>query len=326
MKRRYFLRLSTAGAVAALWGCEDGGRRMQVSHGQPGPTLRGRVPGQEGEGAAFASQVEPGAPGAAASRSVYVQDPDAAHTAFDAQGYGYEIEPHAGRVVERGMLGVLIRQFGAYGVGPSQLNNPVALVFGPDDHMYVVDRGNSRVQVFDRDARHLRQIGRHGSGPQELSYPRALAFDTDGRLLVADTLNHRVQIFDLEGRSLGRFGELGRNPGELNAPVGLAIGPDALLHVLEAGNRRVQVFTLDGAPQYTYGTDRFALPRALVVAGDGTSFVADVANAAVEVFGRDGTFEQRLSPTFDGGAPAAPVQLALDADGDLYVTAIAAAA
>jgi hypothetical protein len=322
MKRRYFLRLSAVGAASVLWGCEDGGRSLQ--HGQPGPALQPDG-ADEGGGAAFVAQPDPGA-AAAALRTVYVEEHTAAHTVFDLQGYGYEIETSAGRVVERGIFGVMLRQFGSFGTGPAQLNCPVAIAFGPDDHMYVADRGNSRVQVFDRDARHLRQIGSHGSGAQELSYPRALAFDAAGRLLVADTLNHRIQIFDRAGRAIGRFGELGSGPGQLNAPIGLALGPGELLHVLDAGNRRVQVFSLDGAPQYAYGVGHFALPRALAVASDGTSFVADVANAMVEVFAKDGSFEQRLSPTFEDGDRAAPIELVVAPDGDLHVTAIPAAA
>lgn len=321
MKRRFFLKLSTAGAASVLWGCQDGSS-MQLSHGP----LAGAAAGVDAS-AGGGSHIVEGAETGTWRRGVHVSEREAAYTAFDAQGYSYEIESRAGRVVERGLFGLQLRQFGSFGLGQKQLNAPCALAFGPDELLYVLDHGNHRVQVFERDGGYAGQIG----GPDTLSHPRDLFIDAEGLLFVADTLNHRVQVFDAAGQRVASFGELGSEPGQLNGPVGIAQGPDGLVHVLDAGNRRVQVFTTSGRFVRLYGEvprgqAPLALARTLAVGSDGTAFVGDVASARVQIFTPEGRFEQSFAPRFADGAPAAPVDIALAPDGDLYVTAVAAAA
>lgn len=334
MQRRIFLKLSAAGAASMLWACQEStqpGGTMLMTHAPGGTRTRVRVGSDatSSSGASFFADDEPMA--AASTREVHVLEPGTASSAFDRQGYEYRIEPWNGRVVERGMMGVLLREFGTRGLGADQLNHPVALAFGPDDNMYVADRGNDRVQVFDRQGHHLRQIGGYGSALGQLSHPSDLLFDAAGRLLVADTLNHRVQVFETSGRSVALIGSFGTGPGLLNGPSGLALAPDSTLHVLDAGNARVVVFDLQGEYLRSYGErgaapGQLALPRALALAKDGTGFVADVATATVEVWSPDGRFEQRFEPYFEDGSRAAPVDVALAPDGDLYISAVPAAA
>jgi len=49
----------------------------------------------------------------------------------------------------------------------SLLFNPVDLTVGPQGFYYVVDRGNSRVAVFDAEGNYVRAFGRGGQGPGE---------------------------------------------------------------------------------------------------------------------------------------------------------------
>jgi hypothetical protein len=67
------------------------------------------------------------------------------------------------------------------------------VAFGPGGYFYVRDRGNHRVQKFDRSGKWLATWGTGGRGPGELADPWALAVDRFGRVHVVDTENHRVQ-------------------------------------------------------------------------------------------------------------------------------------
>jgi tripartite motif-containing protein 71 len=285
MQRRYFLKLSAAGAASLLWS-DDGARRGGLA---PPASVRSDV-------------------------RMRLQRPES-FTAFDALGSSFEIQPLGGRIVERGPLGVALRQIGSFGVERGQLNHPIGLGFGPDNQMYVVDHGNHRIQVFDALGHYLREI----SG---LRAPRGLAFDAAGNLWVADTLNHRVAVFDRDGTLLSQLGELGSSPGRFNAPASLAFAPNGELHVLDYGNRRVQVFDRLGALAGLYGDGRLGSGRSLALAADGSVYIADSHNGAIEVFGPDGSYQRPLTPWFPDGSSAVPVHLAFAPTGDLHIAAV----
>jgi DNA-binding beta-propeller fold protein YncE len=104
--------------------------------------------------------------------------------------------------------GAFLRSFGAYGnlpdAGlplPARFNNPVhAISIGPDGLMYICDRKNDRVQVFDAvgraEAVFVREMEfRH---PSPFGTVFNLAFTPDGKfMLVNDGTNSRLWIVDL---------------------------------------------------------------------------------------------------------------------------------
>lgn len=67
-------------------------------------------------------------------------------------------------------------------------------------HVYVLDSGGPRIQVFDANGRFLRSIGKKGEGPGEFQMPGRLAVREDGRLAVFDMGQQRISIFDGQGK------------------------------------------------------------------------------------------------------------------------------
>jgi hypothetical protein len=49
-----------------------------------------------------------------------------------------------------------VKSWGAHGTGPGQFNTPHAIVVDRNNQIYVGDRGNRRIQVFDADGKFLR--------------------------------------------------------------------------------------------------------------------------------------------------------------------------
>ena len=70
------------------------------------------------------------------------------------------------------------------------------------DHVYVADRKEQRVKVYDLNGRFERVIGSKGRGPGEFERILAMAIDRDGTLLVFDGNNGRVTRFSPEGELL----------------------------------------------------------------------------------------------------------------------------
>ncbi len=62
------------------------------------------------------------------------------------------------RVAKYDKNGKWIKSFGEPGSGPGQLNTPHSIATDNQGNVYVANRGNSRIEVFDGDGKYLRQI------------------------------------------------------------------------------------------------------------------------------------------------------------------------
>lgn len=59
------------------------------------------------------------------------------------------------RILKFDKTGKLIKEWGTYGDGPGQLNQPHALAFDSKGRLFVGDRGNNRVVIFDQDGKFI---------------------------------------------------------------------------------------------------------------------------------------------------------------------------
>ena len=88
-----------------------------------------------------------------------------------------------------------LHKWGTEGAEDGQFSYPHGLAIDGDGDVYVSDRSNHRVQVFDPQGRFLRKWGAEGTGDGEFAFPERLAIDRDGDVYVADTFNDRIQVF-----------------------------------------------------------------------------------------------------------------------------------
>jgi sugar lactone lactonase YvrE len=81
--------------------------------------------------------------------SIFVAE---AHNAqfMDAEGPGA-----IGRISKFGADGKFVKTFGTFGFGASQFRGPHSLAFDSKGRLFVADRGNRRIQIFDQDGKHL---------------------------------------------------------------------------------------------------------------------------------------------------------------------------
>ena len=113
----------------------------------------------------------------------------------------------------------LIQTHGQPGALQGQFSTPHAIVISDRDEIFVADRENNRVQVFDLKGQFLRQI-------TAMHKPMALALTSQGHLLVSDQ-TAALSLFDPDGTLLGRcriFGVYGH---------GVAVGPDGSIYISE---------------------------------------------------------------------------------------------
>lgn len=77
------------------------------------------------------------------------------------------------------------------------MGTPSQVVFDANYNVYVLDRGNSLIYVFDRNGTFVRQIGRgFGAGPGEFDRPSGLAVSATGVVVVAEEVGRTLSVFD----------------------------------------------------------------------------------------------------------------------------------
>ena len=132
-------------------------------------------------------------------------------------------------------------------------SNPVHCVrLSRDGLVYVCDRANDRIQVFQKDGTFVQEFQ---VDPQTLQngsvWDLVLSEDSGQRyIFVADGANMQISTLDRQsGETLARFGRPGRMAGEFKWVHNMAIDSKGNLYTAEVGTgRRLQKFKRAGAP------------------------------------------------------------------------------
>jgi DNA-binding beta-propeller fold protein YncE len=86
------------------------------------------------------------------------------------------------------------------------LYGPRKIATGPDDSIYVVDQGRTRIVKFSPDGKVVTAWGGKGSGDGQFDDPTSVTADpTTNKLYVADPRNKRIQVFDSNGKFLSKW-------------------------------------------------------------------------------------------------------------------------
>ena len=85
------------------------------------------------------------------------------------------------------------------------LFRPGSFIVGPNENIYITDRQDSAIKVFDPNGKYKLTIGRRGQGPGEFQRLGSQAFLPDGRFLVLDSGQKRTNLFDSSGEFLESF-------------------------------------------------------------------------------------------------------------------------
>jgi hypothetical protein len=80
---------------------------------------------------------------------------------------------------------------------------PASVTTDPAGNIYILDRGNHRIVIFDDAGNHLRTLGRQGGGPGEFQmYPNTITVAADGSINVLDMGKQGLVRFAADGSVL----------------------------------------------------------------------------------------------------------------------------
>lgn len=182
------------------------------------------------------------------------------HTALSPAGDLYVADGYGNaRVHKYSPDGRLLRSWGAPGIGPGEFNVVHNICADRDGWVYVADRENHRIQVFDGDGNYETEW-HHVHRPCALCMsdgpsPRFFVGEIGPTMAVnrrAPNLGPRLSVLDREGRLLARIGApgAGTGPGQFVAPHGLALDSRGDLYVAEVATTTwPQLFPDDPPPR-----------------------------------------------------------------------------
>jgi DNA-binding beta-propeller fold protein YncE len=199
--------------------------------------------------------------------------------AWDAQGNTFISDGYINsRVGEVDKDGNWVRSWGGPGSGPSQFSTPHSIATDNQGNVYVADRGNGRIQVFDGKGTFLRQITVNvpydhsihpwmGNMPKEGTAeaipgqstvtvgnktmsegaPWAICITPGPNqvLFMADSYPGRVYELSLDGKVLGWTGKSGHGADEFGWIHEIACPSSHEVYVAELLNWRVQKLTIE---------------------------------------------------------------------------------
>ena len=235
---------------------------------------------------------------------------------------------------------------------------PFGVAVDRDGNLFIADSANQTIRKITPDhvvSTYVGQPGNAGSTDSrgfaaQFNYPTGVAVDQNGNLYVADSHNHTIRKVtpDRQVSTLaGLAGQSGSTDGTGSAarfydPVAVALDRDGNVYVADAGNADVRKITpagvvttlagkagVQGFADATGSDARFIDPAAVAVDGNGNVYVADLGANTVRAITSAGVVTTvagypNAAGSADGTGSDArffmPAGIAVDADGNLYVT------
>ena len=169
---------------------------------------------------------------------------DAAGNFFIADGYGNS------RVAKYDKTGRFLKTTGSFGNGAGQLNTPHSIQTDAKGNVYVADRGNNRIQVYDNDLNLVKSITGIGSpwavcitpGPHQYLYSSNSSPESNNSAQMATS--GEIYKMELDGTILGKFGKGGKLLGEFSTTHAMDCRNENELIMGEITSWRVQKIIL----------------------------------------------------------------------------------
>jgi DNA-binding beta-propeller fold protein YncE len=156
--------------------------------------------------------------------------------AFDRDGNLYVTDGEGNsRVLKFDKYGNVLLGWGMKGSGPGQFDLPHSIAID-GDLVYVGDRENARIQVFDRDGRFLREW--------KLGHPFGLCIAPDHSIYMCDAIAGHILKIDREGKIVGVIAGPEPSKGRHFDPHQIALDKENSIFAAEVMPWRVQKFRL----------------------------------------------------------------------------------
>jgi len=149
--------------------------------------------------------------------------------AFGANGEIFLLQGHGRgepRMLKFDRNGKLLKTWGGLGSGPGQFDTSHSVVVDRKGLVYVADRQNRRVQIFDGDGKYIKEWKFAG-------LPCGLYVGPNEQLYLVTGFAGQILTLDANGRATAATGQPGKGLGEFGEAHYMAIGPKGEIWVAD---------------------------------------------------------------------------------------------
>ena len=149
--------------------------------------------------------------------------------AFGLNGEIYVIIGHGNgppAVLKFDSGGTLLTKWGSQGTGPGEFDTPHSIVVDAEGLVYVADRQNRRVQIFDADGSYISERLYRG-------LPCGLFITEDQQMYMVSGFSGEILQLDADGKPIGATGQPGSGLGEFGEAHYMTIAENGDIYVAD---------------------------------------------------------------------------------------------
>jgi len=173
----------------------------------------------------------------------------------------------------------LNKSFGVRGTANGEFDYPTSLCL-VGNQIFVVDKQNSRIQVFDLDGVFLFKFGTEGTGNNNFYFPEKICSDGT-HLYITDSANHRIKKHDLLGVFVLEFGTLGTGNNNFDYPKGIDT-KNGFLYIADTQNNRIKIHSNTGT--FVNEIAGFNFPEGVCISALNEIVICDSFNQNVKIY------------------------------------------
>jgi len=213
-------------------------------------------------------------------------------------------------------------RFGGTGIEHGKFKNPSAIDITDENRVFVCDKGNNRIQVFDKKGFFVKDIGGFGSKGDQFDEPLDIWVKSTLNIFVADYNNQRIQRFDRELNFINAFysNEGNDERFQFQEILSVAHSSQGDLFILEAGENKVIKFQRETAQTvfgyFDSGAGELDDPKQIDITPDQKIIISDSGKNCINIYDYFGNFLYSLT----NKRMQNPTGLAIDNSGRIYIT------
>lgn len=222
--------------------------------------------------------------------------------------------------------GQLVDEWSTEMFGRNLVNQSTRISTGWDGSVYVADRENQLIRVFDKDGQYHHSCHLRTFNGRDYANPVGLSVDHRGYVYVADDRNYVIQVFNRNGDFVRKISFPLSAHGDVFTPSDVVVNSLDQIIVADRGDHTLKVFNRYGQMQTMWDVEpapqnpETVVRYQLAVMSDDTVILANSHDSAIRTYDRTGKLKSAWKMPGDETDVANLGSIAVDQYDRLYMS------